>query len=282
MARFCTSCGSNLSRLDRLLGRSACGKCRSAEAELRREAAERYPVVVRGMFASGAEPDSAAEELRAARTQAALSDTTALNIHKRVFQDAVLEALADDILSEEEEGRLARVGETLGITQHLLQTEFRDLVHRLLVARTNDGRMPVLSSPGVILKKDEVAHIEVNASLMKEVTVREWRGGYRGVSFRIARGVRYHVGGARGKSVVVGTELKEVDHGILTLTSKRSVFQGSKTTIEMPHTKLVNLQVFTDGVQFHMSNRKNPPLFQVESGDVVAAVVNVAAQRLLE
>jgi hypothetical protein len=44
--------------------------------------------------------------------------------------------------------------------------------------------------------------------------------------------------------------------------------------------KLINLNVFTDGVQFQMSNRVNPPLFQTDQSEIIAAIVNAAAQRL--
>ena len=36
--------------------------------------------------------------------------------------------------------------------------------------------------------------LETSAALMKEVAVREWRGASQGVSFRVAKGVRYRVG----------------------------------------------------------------------------------------
>jgi hypothetical protein len=56
---------------------------------------------------------------------------------------------------------------------------------------------------------------------------------------------------------------------------------GSRKTLDMPLPKLVNLNVFSDGVQFHMSNRVNAPLFQISEGsEIVAAIVNAAAQSL--
>lgn len=104
------------------------------------------------------------------------------------------------------------------------------------------------------------------------------------MSFRIAKGVRYHTGGSRGRSVVVGTEMKVEDEGVLSLTSQRAVYIGGRKTIEMPYKKLINLNVFADGVQFHLSNRKNPPMFRLEAGygDAVAAIVNQASQPYLE
>jgi hypothetical protein len=116
---------------------------------------------------------------------------------------------------------------------------------------------------------------------MKEVAIRQYQGGNRGLSIPIGKtGVRYRVGGVRGRMVQVGTQLQVADSGILAITNKRAVYMGSKTRIDMPLPKLLNLNVFSDGLQFHMSNRVNPPLFQLDQSEIVAAIVNAAAQRL--
>lgn len=129
-------------------------------------------------------------------------------------------------------------------------------------------------------KKGEVVHLETGAALLKEVAVREYRGGYNGVPFRVAKGVRFNTGGFRGRSVVVGTTLQTTDTGILSVSSKRAVFMGTAKTIEFAYCKLVNLDVLDDGIRFHVSNRQTAHLFQLDSGQVVAATINAALQRL--
>jgi len=42
----------------------------------------------------------------------------------------------------------------------------------------------------------------------------------------------------------------------------------------------VNLTLFSDGVQFHESNRQTAPVFLVSAPDVAAAFIHAAAQRL--
>ena len=173
------------------------------------------------------------------------------------------------------------MAEALGIGQSDFQTIFSDVRNRLVIAQVNDGRLGAISEPHLMTKKDEIVHLETEASLMKEVAVREWRGGSSGVSFRIAKGVSYRTGAIRGKSVVVGTELQVADSGILAVTSQRIAYLGNKT-IELSYAKLMNLDVFSDGVRVHVSNRQNAPLFKVDPGvgEVVAATVNAAMQRL--
>src|SRR5215210_1117304 len=117
-------------------------------------------------------------------------------------------------------------------------------------------------------KKGEVVHMEMVAALTKEVARREFRRGSAGVSFPIAKGVRFHTGGFRGRSVVVGSEIQLVDTGLLAVTSSRVVFLGSRKTMEIPFTKLLGMDVFSEGARFHASNRQNAPLFKLESGEV--------------
>jgi hypothetical protein len=94
------------------------------------------------------------------------------------------------------------------------------------VARVNDGRMPQLDNPQILLKRGETAHLALAAQLLNEVVDREFRGGSRGVSFRIAPGVRYRVGSFRGHSVVTGSYMQAIDSGTLTITSQRAVYTG--------------------------------------------------------
>ena len=69
--------------------------------------------------------------------------------------------------------------------------------------------------------------------------------------------------------------------GDFAITNKRAVYMGTRKTVDMPYSKLDNMTVYTDGVQFHLSGRVNAPLFTMKTGsDMVAAVVHAAAQRV--
>lgn len=192
--------------------------------------------------------------------------------------------LADDHLTIDEEMAFQDVCEALGVTSDDLQTSYRDLLVRMVVAKANDGRLDVVDPPQLMPKKNEVVHLEISAALMKEVVLREWRAGSAGYSFRIAKGVRYRVGNTRGRSVVVGTELQVEDTGTLAVTSQRAAYMGSRKTMEFPYAKMLGLDVFEDGIRFHSSNRQRTPLFKLENktGDVVAAILNTAMQRFNE
>jgi hypothetical protein len=115
---------------------------------------------------------------------------------------------------------------------------------------------------------------------MHEVAVREWHGGSQGVSFRVAKGVRYRVGSTRGHLVTVGSQLQVADTGLLSVTSQRAAFLGERKTVEMPYSKLLGMNVFSDAISFSLANRQNAPLIKVTiSTEVLAALINAAIQK---
>lgn len=213
---------------------------------------------------------------------AALSNRERRKLSDRGFRQYAATILADDYLTVQEEVAFIDLAEALGVEQGALDTTYRDILVRLAVARANDGRLNEVEAPKLMTKPSEAVYQELPAALMKEVVRREYRGGYSGFSFRIAKGVRYHTGASRGRSVVVGTELQVADQGMLSVSSHRVAFLGSRRTMEVPYSKLMSLEVFNDGIRFHASNRQQAPLFRVESGDLIAATVNAAMQRYEE
>jgi hypothetical protein len=92
--------------------------------------------------------------------------------------------------------------------------------------------------------------------------------------------VRFRTGSFRGQSVVVGSHLAAADTGIISVSSKRVVFLGTRKTIDTPYAKLASLDAFSDGIRIHASNRQGAPLFRLPvGGQVVAAAIQAAAQR---
>lgn len=255
-----------------------------AEAEreqlerLQSEARQRYADVLAAL-ASGAPTDAAQLPALAAQTGISLEELATQRA--AAFATYVHQAAGDDILTPEEESHVQELVRVLGVDLGAFFGQNPDLGAHVLVAEANGGFLPQVSSSRLMQKKGEVVHLELQATLLKDVTIRQSQGGYSGFSFPIGKtGVRYRVGGYRGHSVEVGTKRVPADTGDLVISSQRAVFLGSKKTLDLPYAKLVSLTLFSDGVQFHQSNRQSAPVFLVPSPDVVAAYVHAAAQRL--
>jgi hypothetical protein len=280
MADSCGRCGAKLGLLDKVKGDGLCSSCRKAVETERAQARNAYVALVRQAVLGLVPIDAVSAEIANWRAATGLAQPELARLQLPVWREALEAVLADDILSQDEEDRLNRVGAWAGVDASIYQALGPDLLGRMMIARINDGRLPRVQMPKVMLKKGEVAYLELPASLMKEVVVRETRGAYSSWSFRVAKGVRFTTGGYRGRSVVVGTHLEVADRGPLTLTSMRAVYTGMRKTMELPLSKLLSVSVFNDGIQFQMSNRQSAPLFKVPDGRVAAAVVNAAYQQL--
>jgi hypothetical protein len=190
-------------------------------------------------------------------------------------------ALADDHLTSEEEDTFNELIAALGLSVQELASEHPDIWTRIVIARINDGRLWALPEGDAQLIPKAGEHVlnESYAALMKEVVEREFRGGSRGVSIPIAKGVRFRTGSFRGHSVVVGVHLVEEDEGVLSVTTQRAVFIGNRKTIDMPYSKIVGMELFSDGIRFNVSNRQRAPLFKADNVEVLAATINKVMDR---
>src|SRR5690348_898842 len=184
---FCVTCGSQLVNGARFC--SSCGAPVHDEATLAAHAAV-------------APADAPASDNPSAAVTPTYAGLFGKRHRDRDFRAHVEQALNDDVLTASEEADLFAWAEAQGITERDWAKRFRDLLDRMLIASVNDGRLPDITSQAtIVLKPGEMAHYVVAASLMKEVTLREFRGGSHGFSFPIAKGVRFRTGSFRGKRI---------------------------------------------------------------------------------
>lgn len=253
MAATCTVCGTKLGFGRRLTGKSLCELHEAeqrtrdaAEAAARAAAKAEYLVVA----ASAASDSTAAERLPALAAQARMTNAEMRQANVQAVTGLIASAIEDSYLTEVEEQTFLRGVSQLDLNEEDVQQAVSPYRNSFVIARLNAGRLPTISDPVIFLQRNEIAHAQVEASLLKEVVHRESRGGYSGFSIPIYAGVRYRVGSYRGRSVVVGTSLEVADKGILCLTSQRAVFKGMRRSVECLYSKLVGLNVFDDGIQF--------------------------------
>jgi hypothetical protein len=112
----------------------------------------------------------------------------------------------------------------------------------------------------ILLKKGEFPILVVTSIGLVEMG-REggsYQGVSQGVSFRVAKGVSYRVGGHKGKFVPGPELLKMVDEGMAVVTNQRVVFQGAGKTREWLFTKLIGIDHDPErGMSMlHVSNRQ--------------------------
>ena len=96
-------------------------------------------------------------------------------------------AVADDLLTPGESAHLATTLAALGISWEDVQRSDPELYEHAFVSAINAGQLPEVLSPHIIQKKGEIVHFECDATLMKEVAVRQYQGGYSGFSFPLGK-----------------------------------------------------------------------------------------------
>jgi hypothetical protein len=147
------------------------------------------------------------------------------------------------------------------------QEEADSLRAHLTVAGTFAGATAA-DEPSVPL---QLKHGERVFSVLEAVSLVEprrqpdrWVGGYSGFSFRLARGVRYHLGATKGRRVPGEEVPAAVDSGVATITDGRVVFQGSKRSREWSFDKLLG---------YHHDGRIPLTLFQVSNREKVSGLL---------
>lgn len=273
----------------RWMGKDLCEQCEKAKETRDREAAQQQRAAREASLqayratleqvAQGSPAAPLLDELHRTAPGTGLAEKDLQKMNSDAVERRLSGVIADEVVTTEEEQGIAELLTGLGLAWGDVVAHHPQLGNQFLIGMANAGRLPAIEDSQLMTKRGEVVHLEQPAALMKEVVRRQYVGGYSGFSFPIGKtGIRYRVGGVRGHSEVVGTELQVADQGTLVISSLRAVFIGNKSTMDMPYAKLVGVQVFTDGIRFNLSNRQRAPLFKLPSGDVVAAFINTAMQ----
>jgi hypothetical protein len=145
------------------------------------------------------------------------ANATRLAAHQakvKEYKNRIDGMIDDKILTQDEETELKMLSEQFDMRLE----DFPDLqfqVERVrALTRISSGMLPVIPAPPILLKKNEICHGELPVALHEIRTRTVYVGGYQSVSFRIAKGVRYTVGGFRGEPISK-EEFKAVDEGTL-------------------------------------------------------------------
>jgi hypothetical protein len=129
----------------------------------------------------------------------------------------------------------------------------------------------------LVLRQGESAVWDERATLLREVTDREWRGRSRGVSVPLGLGMRYRVGASRGRTVEVGTHWETADEGALTVTDRRVAYHGVRKNIEFPYSKLTTVDLYGgDAIALAVSTRQTVSTFRLYDAPLLAGLIRAA------
>jgi len=221
------------------------------------------------------------EEVERLKREFGLLPEDVARLRADVYTAAVQHAKADRQLSAEEETELARIQHYLGVQDSEVGQSTLDLNRLRLLREVQAGSLPTISVPGFVLQKNELLHWAEAGALLEERAVRRrYEGGSRGVSFRIMKGVTYRVGAHRG-NLVTETDVIPVSQGALVVTNKRVAFRGHKKGFVTRLDKVMDIQLFSDGVQV-TDEKGTPRLVKFEvpaNSEIVGMILTAVANR---
>jgi hypothetical protein len=219
-------------------------------------APELYASAVRGATKAGELSEEAESQLK--------------EIRGYLHLDADSGAQGDKLIEAGRQTRLQRIDDGLRTQQRL------DWLETLRAGRSN-----IPPPPNVILRDGELVFLVTSGVAVEEKVVRrEYAGGSRGVSIRVAKGVSFRVGNSRGHSVPI-SELVPISEGQLIITSLRVIFQGNPKSFADPVEKLIDIGPGVDGLRYSVMNRTTPRMVRYAPGtdyEAVLAALNGAVR----
>jgi len=236
------------------------------------------------LLAAAADGAISQEEMKALQSQYAALDLTLDDLSKmrvQVYVHALRAAKADGQITAQEEQDLHQIQSFLKIPDEQIHASKVELARLRLLAELQAGNPPTIHAPNVILQRAEVPHWSEPAALLEERVVgRRYVGGSSGLSIRIMKGVSYRVGQSRG-ALVTDTATLAVSHGDFVVTSRRVLFRGDRKSFNYRLDKLLDAQVFKDGVRITGDNG-TPRTLKWGSGrnsEIVASILSLAINR---
>jgi Na+-translocating ferredoxin:NAD+ oxidoreductase RnfG subunit len=150
--------------------------------------------------------------------------------------------------------------------KRLVQFELQAALLDNLVASDFKVENTVLSP-----QKDEVLIYNLEGVSLVEYksTGSTYSGGYAGLSFRVAKGVRLNAGKTGGSSTRNPETPQELDKGELTVTNQRVIFTGGNQVRVFDLDKVVNMEASPNGisVSISVSNRERTTELQSNNMD---------------
>jgi hypothetical protein len=176
---------------------------------------------------------------------------------------AIRATLTDRSLTDAELARIQEIMNQFGLeTKDVVASGAYDLMVQSLVLRDLDkgmfqNRLRIEEAIPINLKKDEVIlWMFKGVSRSEPKTSVSYSGSSQGVSFRIMKGVSYHVGAFKGHRIETPT-LASKGSGDLYVTSTAVYFVGSLGSFTVAHKKISAVEQYSDGISVVPSSGKS-------------------------
>jgi hypothetical protein len=237
---------------------------------------EKYSNEVRNMIVKGILDKESEEHLLKIEKDLSLSHDVAMKIYGENAQlfinDFLTKAISDQRFSPEEEQKLNILAKNLHIGLSF-DTETKATLDKYkLFWQIENGNIPTIITD-ISLQKSEVCYFFTDIDWLEQRTVTT-RVNYSGPSFRvkITKGLSYRVGSIAPQRITEDI-WKTIDSGKLYLTNKRVIFMGGKGNKTITINKILDFNVYTNGIEIQKDSGKSPFLSFSKNTDMFAVIL---------
>ncbi len=247
------------------------------KGKLKKEQEQELQKILADAVLDGAISDSELNQVNSLYLQSELSEQEFRDLKDAFFWNVVEVLISDRKITELENRASKQIAMKLEISSEILKLARNEILFFQLLEKIENGELPICSPDKVVLKKGETAHFEAAAFLQEEQIInRKYVGGSHGVSIRIARGLNYRIGATRGK-ILAEKGIVNVSSGNFVITDQRLMFSGDKKSFAHNLTNLIDLQLFSDGIKFSVSNRQKPiivGIYSAQASEVSGLIIS--------
>jgi hypothetical protein len=244
----------------------------------RRRVHQHYQRKLERALADGVLSPEDMAELDRFRTDKDLSQAEVRMVARAIYRGALRDAMRSSRLRAEEHDALRRLQSQLGLTEADLGGDLNQVGRLRMLAGVEAGELPAVDSP-VPLVPHEQCHWVVQCTLADELGLpRSARTELRGIRFDVTGNEPFNASGERA-ALRPSDRILPTDLGILAVTSRRTVFQGAKRTLNVPHARLEAITLHRDGLRLDEIGGSMRGFLLVEDAELTTAILLQAARR---
>ncbi len=184
------------------------------------------------------------------------------------FDNAIDRYLDNGVIDTAERGTAARFIQFSQLSQDKLNRNFavEKIVQSQVLQEILNGVIPapkqtiVGDFPFLLSKNETIVWLFRNVTLHEQKVKREYVGRSQGMSFRVAKGVYYRVGGFKGRPLET-TVMEKISTGSLCLTDKNIYFSSSQKSLKIPYNKIINIENYSNGLGLQKDGASSKPIF---------------------
>ncbi len=170
------------------------------------------------------------------------------------WEQAVVQAFEDGIVTEEEEVALRRLKQHFALQEQALDRKgaYTKLVKGAVIRELLMGSLPNRQQiddvlPFNLQKAEQLVWVFQEVDYYEEKMRTRYVGGSQGLSLRVAKGLYYRTGAFNAERVQ-SSETIHADTGLLGVTNKHVYFAGRAKRFRIAYSKIVTFEPFADGI----------------------------------